>query len=297
VDHKGEETVLLADAVWTWDDASALGPESFARAVAAGDRPRRGGRDRGSWGADRSGSSSGGGTGAWRDRNGTANGSGGGHPNGTGSPNGAPYGNGSAAPARPVVAVPVGPAPAPPSPPPRVVPVRPPLVRTVAHVSPLRGGGVLGTLEVTIDGPSHTTRRLTSAGVAAMPPAPVEEPPAPSSIVGLAPDGPDEPPWPDEARAAVSREAAAPTLAVEAAPGQVLHVRFRPIPADQVLAGFQALKELIHERPGDTGVVLHIPAGPGREQEMTLRVGVAYDADLVTEATRRIGAMAELQLA
>ena len=66
--------------------------------------------------------------------------------------------------------------------------------------------------------------------------------------------------------------------------------------ADQVVAGFQSLRELIHDRPGSTRVVLHIPAGSGREQEMTLRVGVAYDAELVSEATRRIGAMAELQL-
>ena len=44
VDHKGDETVVLADTVWTWDDAVALGPEAFAQAVAAGDRGRRGPR-------------------------------------------------------------------------------------------------------------------------------------------------------------------------------------------------------------------------------------------------------------
>ena len=199
-------------------------------------------------------------------------------------------------PPRPPVVVPVGPAPgmAPPAPPP--IPVRPPIVRTVAHVSPLRGGGQLGTLEVTIEGPAHTTRALTPLAVLAAPPAPVEEPPPPDSFASLAPDGTDEPPWPEEARAGVVRDAAAPTPAVEAQPGQVLHVRFRQVAMDQVVAGFQALKELIHERPGETGVVLHIPAGPGREQEMTLRVGVAYDAELVSEAARRIGAMAELQL-
>jgi DNA polymerase-3 subunit alpha len=38
VDHKGDETVLLADAVWTWEDATTMGPDGFARAVAAGDR-------------------------------------------------------------------------------------------------------------------------------------------------------------------------------------------------------------------------------------------------------------------
>ena len=44
VDHKGDETVVLADTVWTWDAAVLLGPEAFARAVAAGDRGRRGPR-------------------------------------------------------------------------------------------------------------------------------------------------------------------------------------------------------------------------------------------------------------
>jgi DNA polymerase III subunit alpha len=38
VDHKGEEVSLLADLVADWDDASARGPEAFAREVAAGDR-------------------------------------------------------------------------------------------------------------------------------------------------------------------------------------------------------------------------------------------------------------------
>jgi hypothetical protein len=94
----------------------------------------------------------------------------------------------------------------------------------------------------------------------------------------------------------VAAAAASPTPPVEAAPGQVLHVRFRPVASDQVVAGFQSLKELIHERPGETGVVLHIPAGSGREQQMTLRVGVAYDAELLSEANRRLGALAELRL-
>ncbi|HEY8870500.1 MAG TPA: DNA polymerase III subunit alpha [Candidatus Limnocylindrales bacterium] len=38
VDHRGEETSLLADLVVDWDDAAARGPEAFAREVAAGDR-------------------------------------------------------------------------------------------------------------------------------------------------------------------------------------------------------------------------------------------------------------------
>ena len=45
VDHKGDETVLLADAVWTWDDVVAMGPG----AVHAGGRRRV--TDRGAEGA------------------------------------------------------------------------------------------------------------------------------------------------------------------------------------------------------------------------------------------------------
>jgi hypothetical protein len=47
VDHKGEEVSLLADLVADWDDASARGPEAFARDVAMGDRGRNGGPRRG----------------------------------------------------------------------------------------------------------------------------------------------------------------------------------------------------------------------------------------------------------
>ena len=31
VDHKGDETVLLADAVWTWEDAQQMGSAEFTR--------------------------------------------------------------------------------------------------------------------------------------------------------------------------------------------------------------------------------------------------------------------------
>jgi len=46
VDHKGEEVSVLADLVVEWDDASARGPEAFAREVAMGDRGRNGGGQR-----------------------------------------------------------------------------------------------------------------------------------------------------------------------------------------------------------------------------------------------------------
>src|SRR4029078_5543166 len=42
IDHKGDETVLLADSVWTWEQAQALGADGFGAAVAAGERGRRG---------------------------------------------------------------------------------------------------------------------------------------------------------------------------------------------------------------------------------------------------------------
>ncbi len=47
VDHKGDETVVLADTVWTWEEVLAKGPEAFAREIAAGDRGRRGPRRNG----------------------------------------------------------------------------------------------------------------------------------------------------------------------------------------------------------------------------------------------------------
>jgi DNA polymerase-3 subunit alpha len=50
VDHKGDETVVLADTVWTWEDAVASGPEGFAQVVAATER--EGGADAGTGTAD-----------------------------------------------------------------------------------------------------------------------------------------------------------------------------------------------------------------------------------------------------
>ena len=67
-----------------------------------------------------------------------------------------------------------------------------------------------------------------------------------------------------------------PTLPVEAAPDQALHVHFaRGGGQEQVVAAFGALREIIHERPGATKVVLHVPTADGRLQRMDLRVGCA----------------------
>jgi hypothetical protein len=99
----------------------------------------------------------------------------------------------------------------------------------------------------------------------------------------------DEPPMPEEVVAQLAAAEQAPTLQVQAAPGQVLHITFEPGTQDQVAAAMRELREIVHDRPGDTPLVLHIPAGGGRVQRMELRVGVAYDAELLSIVTRRLG--------
>jgi hypothetical protein len=232
VDHKGEETVLLAEAVWTWEDATALGPAEFARRVGALERGRRsaprGGGER--WG------------------NGTGNGSG----NAYGG-----AGNGHAA-ATPIA---VGPGAG------GTLAAEPRARRTVPLVSPLRGGGVTGTIEV-----AFAARGRASAG-------------QPDIAVAD-----DEPALPEEVVAELIAAEQEPTLPVQAAPGQVLHVHFEPGGQDQIVGAMRQLREIVHERPGDTALVLHIPAGGGRVQRMELRSGVAYDAELVATISRRLGA-------
>ncbi len=244
VDHKGEETVLLADAVWTWEDALQAGAPEFARLLAATDRGRRGGP---------------------RNGNGMRNG------NGFRNANGHGPAQHSATPVMAQVAVgPGGYSDA----------VAPAATRTIPLVSPLRGGAVLGTIDVQF-GPARP--RSTQAPVALVP--------------GAIGETDDEPALPDEAAARVAQEAQAATLPREAAPGMALHVHFARAAQEQIVIAFQALRSIIHERPGDTPVVLHIPAGPGRSQRMELRVGVAYDAELVAGISRRVGdAMVELSL-
>jgi len=221
VDHKGDETVLLADTVWTWEDASALGADAFARAAARDDRGRR-------------------------------NGHGNGH-----APNGrSPY----ASQPRQPVAVPV------------VADSASPEIRTVPRVSPLRGGGVDGVIDVVIKVAAvHHAQRAEPASVAVL-------------------ERDDEPPFPEElARESAARQESA-TMPVTAANGQLLHVRFRPAEQDRILAAFSMLRQIIHQHPGETPVVLHIPAGAGRSQRMELRAGVAYDSELVAAFERQLGA-------
>jgi hypothetical protein len=143
-------------------------------------------------------------------------------------------------------------------------------VRTVPLVSPLRGGGVTGTIAVTF-----------AAAAARGVPRPA------AAADAVAAD--DEPPLPEEVVAELIAAEQQPTLPVEAAAGQALHVTFEPGAHDQVLAALRELREIVHDRPGDTPLVLHIPAGGGRMQRMELRVGVAYDAELLALVTRRLG--------
>jgi hypothetical protein len=77
---------------------------------------------------------------------------------------------------------------------------------------------------------------------------------------------------------------------------QVLHIRFAPASDERLVALFAELKTLIKSRPGETAVVLHIPAGPGRTQEMRLGVGIAYDMELAAEVGRRFGSLLQLSL-
>lgn len=187
----------------------------------------------------------------------------------------------------------------------------------IPQVSPLRGAQGEGTLTIAIGGPPQP--RVASPGPSpsvtlasdgpppADAPAPIDLPsgPAeplsgasePAAFDGLAPDGRDEPALPDEARVAVLTAATASTTPLEAGPNQVLHIRFGTAPDEQVVAAFSDLKTIIKSRPGSTPLVLHIPAGAGRSQEMRLGVGVAYDAEFVAEISRRFGDLLQLQLA
>lgn len=117
VDHKGEEISLLADLVADWDEASATGPEAFARQVTAGDR---GGRRYPTNG-------NGGGQGA----------SGGSRPAGT-----VPYRSPAGAPVAPAMSSDMASV----APGAGALPARPtsspgPSARPVPYVSPRRGGG------------------------------------------------------------------------------------------------------------------------------------------------------------
>ena len=100
----------------------------------------------------------------------------------------------------------------------------------------------------------------------------------------------DSPALPEEARRQVVADAAAATAPIESANvGQILHVRFGGAPADQLVRAMETFRQLVRERPGETRVVVHIPAPGGSALPMELKQAVAYDADLLAEVQRRLG--------
>jgi DNA polymerase-3 subunit alpha len=302
VDHKGDETVLLADAVWSWDQVAALGPDRFRETVAATDRGRRGGNARGRWDNGRPAEAPNGngwsGTGHGAVAPAVANGHPPAHPNGNGVAATMP----GPAPLREPVSV-VTPAP-----------TAPYVSKVVPRVSPLRGGTVEGTIEVVISGTPPGTSPApirVPPPVRVPPPAPVQVPPTaappapvdalvprpsepraeaaePAAVTALDADH-DDPALPDEARRRVVTDEQAPTEPLQASAGQSLSVTFRNAPQETLIGAFKALNELIRAHPGETPVVLHIPAAGGRAQPMELPLRVAYDAELVSSVRRRFG--------
>ena len=124
------------------------------------------------------------------------------------------------------------------------------------------------------------------ASVAALPriapaePVPTYAPAAPG-VGAPASDRDDEPALPDEARTRAAAEATAATAPLETAgPDRVLHVSFGGAPADQLVRAMELFRQLVRERPGDTRVVVHVPAPGGAALPMELKQAVAYDAEL-----------------
>ena len=262
IDHRGDEVSLLADLVTTWDEAVVKGPETFARDVAAGDRGTFRRRP--------------GGPGQAADGNEIGNASR--FERGNGERNGV-SGNGSNG-----YASRGSPDPAPASPAPRP---------DVGYVSPLRADSVPVVPAVPV-APAVPVVAAVPA-VAGLPPIAPAEPvsahePAEHTSRDPRLDHDDSPALPEEARRQVVADAAAATAPIESANvGQILHVRFGGAPADQLVRAMETFRQLVRERPGETRVVVHIPAPGGSALPMELKQAVAYDADLLAEVQRRLG--------
>ena len=119
-------------------------------------------------------------------------------------------------------------------------------------------------------------------------PGPGDGLPEPESLNGLGES--DEPPFPAEAWQPGARSAAAPTSTAVARHDQALHVRFVSGAPDTLAAAFESLKLILREHPGETAVVVELPAARGASQAMPLRSGVAYDSELLAAIERRLGA-------
>jgi DNA polymerase-3 subunit alpha len=275
VDHRGEEVSLLADLVMPWEDAVMKGPEAFAREVAAGDRGAHWRRERGAGGPDSSGGSAGsGGYGPARTTAGAVA-VGPGPTPGAGNGSAPTPGNGHAA--------------------------------EIPYVSPLRGGvmppdGPLRPAPITARAAAVVADRdpATRPGPSLPPISPAV--PVPTYLeepgeLSTAADADLEPALPDEARSRVTDAAGAPTAATATpSPGSVLHIRFVRNAAARLVPAMEMLHQVIRERPGETPVVIHIPGGAGA-LEYPIQTPVAYDAELLAEIQRRIGAdLVDLQL-
>ncbi len=264
VDHRGEEVSLLADVVVPWDEAAVRGPEAFAREVAAGDRG--GSRRRqpvpvGPGGGPAAGDGSYAASTVPVNHVGSGS-NGNGHAPGTprSGVNGSSHGPGGD---------------------PRIAGLgRHP---DIEYVSPLRGGIV----------PDGGPLERPGTTVSTLPPIAPAEPVSTYADVAGAPELAEhdvEPALPDEARSRVAAEAAAGTAPLDAIPpGSILHVRFGSAPAFRVIEACKVITQLVRERPGETEVVVHVPAPGGTPQPMALPKRVAYDTDLLAEVNRRLG--------
>ena len=95
---------------------------------------------------------------------------------------------------------------------------------------------------------------------------------------------------PDEARDVAARASSAPTAPLEAPASGVLHVRFtRGADTSRIVWAMEELSAMLKQRPGATRVVFHIPQQGGATLPMEVRLGIAYDAELMAEVGRRVG--------
>jgi hypothetical protein len=152
------------------------------------------------------------------------------------------------------------------------------------RVSPLRGGG-----EIAAQGTDLALAAATPASPRRLPVEPLSSAPEPADLARLSPER-EEPPLPDEARDVEARASAAPTAPREAPEPGVLHVRFtRGADTSRIVWAMEELSAMLKQRPGATRVVFHIPQQGGATLPMEVRLGVAYDAELLADVNRRVG--------
>ena len=145
-------------------------------------------------------------------------------------------------------------------------------------------------------GGRRALRRVELPPIAPAEPVPAHlDPPGGTAVVD---EHDQSPAVPDEARARIVADATA-DAPTDAGPLTVLHVRFAgSAPTDRVVGAMETFKAVLRDRPGETRVIIHLPAsGGGASLPMELRRGVAYDAELLAEVRRRFGdGLVELRL-